>query len=125
MEIGQWGPGFLSIHQFGLVDEGGNNDNNPPFIGPGSIFGNISGDLGISDGYNNGGVDTMDVIISDSYVYNAGYDGSTDFGQRMFDAFTGTGTLETFLGGFIEGMFEWVNDPNWVIDPDNLPDGSF
>ncbi len=130
---GDWSAdvGYLSIHQFGLADDGGTQprggDGNPgpPFIGPGAIFDIISGDLGISDGYNNGGIDTMHANISDSYTFNANYDGSDEFSQRMFEAFTGPGTLETFYGGFIELFFQWHNDPNWVVDPNNPPDGPF
>lgn len=29
------------------------------------------------------------------------------------------------MGGISELLFEWVNDPNWVVDPDNPPDGPF
>ncbi len=130
---GDWSAdvGYLSLHQFGLADDGGTQprggDGNPgpPFIGPGAIFDIISGDLGISDGYNNGGIDTMHANISDSYTFNANYDGSDEFSQRMFEAFTGPGTLETFYGGFIELFFQWHNDPNWVVDPNNPPDGPF
>ncbi len=67
----------------------------------------------------------MHANISDSYTFNANYDGSDEFSQRMFEAFTGPGTLETFYGGFIELFFQWHNDPNWVIDPNNPPDGPF
>lgn len=130
---GDWSldTGYISLHQFGLAEDGGEQprggDGNPgpPFIGPGAIFDVISGDLGISDGYNNGGIDTMLANISESFIYNASYDGSDEFSQRMFDAFTGPGTLETYLGGFIEGFFQWINDPNWVVDPNNPPDGPF
>jgi hypothetical protein len=128
LSAGDWllDTGFISLHQFGLVEgRGGDGDPGPPFIGPGAVFGSITSDLGISDGYNNGGIDTMQFNISDSFIFEAEYDGSTEFDQRMFDAFTGTGNLDTFLGGFIEGFFQWINDPNWVVDPNNPPDGPF
>ncbi len=115
---------YISLHQFGLADEGGNNDG-PPFIGPGALFQGVSGALGVSDGYNNGGIDTLLTTVSDSYVFDAAYDGSAAFDLEMFEAFTGTGQLETFMGGFIELFFEWHNDPNWVVDPNNPPDGPF
>lgn len=130
---GDWSmdTGYISLHQFGLAEDGGaqprGGDDNPgpPFIGPGAVFEIISGDLGISDGYNNGGIDTMNANISESFTFDASYDGTDEFSQRMFDAFTGDGTLETFLGGFIEAFFQWNNDPNWVLDPNNPPDGPF
>jgi|GEM_PF-1612149 len=127
LNAGDWlmDTGYLSLHQFGLADEGGDGEPGPPFIGPGAIFENVTGDLGISDGYNNGGIDTLLTTISDSYVFDAAYNGSEAFDQRMFEAFTGTGQLETFMGGFVELFFEWVNDPNWVVDPNNPPDGPF
>jgi len=128
LNSGDWllDTGYLSIHQFGLVEErGGDGDPGPPFIGPGAVFDIITSDLGISDGYNNGGIDTHLFNISDSFIFDASYDGSNEFDQRMFDAFTGPGTLDTILGGFIEGFFQWVNDPNWVVDPNNPPDGPF
>ena len=128
LNAGDWllDTGFISLHQFGLVEgRGGDGDPGPPFIGPGAIFDTVTSDLGVSDGYNNGGIDTMQFNISDSFIFEAEYDGSTEFDQRMFEAFTGTGSLDTFLGGFIEGFFQWVNDPNWVVDPDNPPDGPF
>lgn len=117
--------GYLSIHQFGLAEEGGDGEPGPPFIGPGAVFDQVSGDLGISDGYNNGGIDTLNAIITDSFVFNASFDGSTEFDQRMFDAFTGPGTLETFMAGFSELFFQWINDPNWIVDPNNPPEGPF
>lgn len=117
--------GFNSLHQFGTVDEGGDGGPNPPFIGPGAIFGSISADLGASDGYNGTGPDTYSTSITDSYVFEASYDASTEFGLRMFEAFSGQGTLETFFGGFSEAFGGWINDPNWVVDPNNPPEGPF
>ncbi len=128
LNAGDWllDTGFISLHQFGLAEgRGGDGNPGPPFIGPGAVFDVITSDLGVSDGYNNGGIDTMQFNISDSFIFEAEYDGSTEFDQRMFAAFTGTGNLDTFLGGFIEGFFQWVNDPNWVVDPNNPPDGPF
>tara|TARA_R110000868_G_scaffold119469_1_gene316413 strand:- start:79369 stop:80145 length:777 start_codon:yes stop_codon:yes gene_type:complete len=128
ISAGDWllSTGFMSLHQFGLAEgRGGDGTPGPPFIGPGAVYDTLTSDLGISDGYNNGGIDTQQFNISESFVFDASYDGSTEFDQRMFDAFTGTGTLDTFLGGFIEGFFEWVNDPNWVVDPTDPPDGPF
>jgi len=128
LNAGDWllDTGFISLHQFGLVEgRGGGGEPGPPYIGPGAIFDVVTSDLGISDGYNNGGIDTQQFNISESFVFDASYDGSTEFDQRMFDAFTGTGTLDTFLSGFIEGFFQWVNSPNWVVDPTDPPDGPF
>jgi hypothetical protein len=132
LEAGDWflDAGYASIHQFGLADggdgRGGDGNPGPPFIGPGAAFNQITSDLGISDGYNSSGADTiMTSVASGDFTFNANYDSSTEFGNRMFDAFTGPGTLETFLGGFTELFFQWINDPNWVVDPDNPPDGPF
>lgn len=112
---------YNSLHQFGLVD----NNPDPPFIGPGAVFGSVTGDLGISDGYNGSGPDTYSTTISDSFVFFAQYDASTIFGQDMLETFTGGGTLDTFFGGFTEFFGGWINDPNWVVDPSNPPDGPF
>lgn len=112
---------YNSLHQFGLVD----NDPDPPFIGPGSVFGSVTGDLGVSDGYNGSGPDTYSTTISDSFVFFAEYDASTIFGQDMLETFTGVGALETFFSGFTEFFGGWINDPNWVVDPNNPPDGPF
>lgn len=116
---------FNSLHQFGVITEGGDGGENPPFIGPGAIFQSISADLGASDGYNGTGPDTYSTSITDSYVFNASYDSSTAFGLRMFDAFTGEGTLDTFFAGFSELFGGWINDPGWVVDPNNPPEGPF
>ena len=96
-----------------------------PFIDPGAAFGLFSADLGPSDGYNGTGPDTYYASINESFVFNADYDMSTEFGVRMLDTFNGGGTLETFIGGFSKLFFQWVNDPNWVVDPNNPPDGPF
>ena len=133
VNAGDWllDAGYASIHQFGVFgdglaprgDDGGGEDF--PFIGPGAAFQNITADLGVSDGYNGTGPDTYNAIIDQSFVFDASYDSSTSFGNRMLDAFNGGGTLETFIGGFSELFFQWVNDPNWIVDPDNPPDGPF
>lgn len=115
--------GYLSLHQFGVV--GGDDGEDFPFIGPGAAFGLFSADLGPSDGYNGTGPDTYYASINESFVFNAAYDMNTEFGVRMLDTFNGGGTLETFIGGFTELFFQWVNDPNWVVDPNNPPDGPF
>ena len=127
LNAGDWllNAGYMSLHQFGVIEEGGDGEPGLPFIGPGAVFDNVTGDLGISDGYNNGGIDTQLTTITDSFVFNAAYDGSDAFDLRMFEAFSGTGQLDTFMGGFIELFFQWKNDPNWVVDPNNPPDGPF
>tara|TARA_R110002073_G_scaffold118918_1_gene258833 strand:+ start:783032 stop:783823 length:792 start_codon:yes stop_codon:yes gene_type:complete len=129
LNAGDWelDTGYFSIHQFGLATDGrgGDGSGSPPFIGIGGTGGLVTADLGISDGYNGTGVDTYQTTLSSSFVYDVEYDASTEFGQRMLDTFTGQGQLETYLGGFIEGFFQWINDPNWVVDPNNPPDGPF
>lgn len=120
--------GNASIHQFGVLNpggRGGDGGDSFPFIGPGAAFNTFTADLGASDGYNGTGPDTFDATIDESFVFNADYTGATEFGQRMLDTFNGGGTLETFIGGFSELFFQWVNDPNWVVDPNNPPDGPF
>lgn len=114
---------YNSIHQFGLID----NDPDPPFIGPGAAFeGGITAALGASDGYNGAGPDTFyGSVNTGSFVFDADYDTSTDFGLDMLDTFTGTGSLDTFFSGFSELFGGWNNDPGWVVDPNNPPDGPF
>ncbi|MFK7759112.1 MAG: hypothetical protein AB8C13_04090 [Phycisphaerales bacterium] len=128
LQSGDWliDTGFIALHQFGLNDgRGGEGGEGAPFIGPGAVFDQLTGDLGISDGYNGTGPDALQFQITDSFVFDASYDTTTDFGQRMIDTFTGEAQLETFLGGFSELFFQWINDPNWIVDPNNPPDGPF
>lgn len=123
LSAGDWSldAGFNSLHQYGLVDD----NPNAPFSGPGAIFDNITADLGVSDGYNQSGPDTYYATIADSFVYEFGFDGSNSISQTMFETFTGTEELDTYFNGFAELFFVWVNDPNWVVDPKNPPDGPF
>lgn len=112
---------YISIHQFGLIE----NDPNPPFIGPGALGGSVTSDLGVSDGYNGTGEDTYYTTLTSTSVFSASYDGNTTFGVDMLETFTGNGILETYYNGFTEAFGGWNNDPNWVVDPNNPPDGPF
>ncbi len=114
---------YNSLHQFGLID----NDPNPPFIGPGAAYeGGITGDLGISDGYNGGGPDThFGSVETGVFTFDAWWDRTDAFGRDMLETFTGTGSLDTYFSGYSEMFGGWINDPNWVVDPNNPPDGPF
>jgi hypothetical protein len=129
LNAGDWllDAGYYTIHQLGTFDGlGGDGGPNFPAIGAGGIFGvEITSDLGASDGYNQSGPDTFNTTIAETFTFNQVFDNSDNFGQSILDAVTGTGQLNTFMGGISELLFEWVNDPNWVVDPNNPPDGPF
>jgi len=129
LNSGDWllDAGYYTIHQLGTINGlGGDGGPNIPAIGAGGLFEvGISGDLGASDGYNQSGPDTQYSSISDSFIFSQSYDNSDNFGQSILDAVSGNGQLDTFMGGISELLFEWVNDPNWVVDPNNPPDGPF
>ncbi len=131
VEAGDWEAwiSYSSIHQFGLISDGrggDDNDNNPPFIGPGAAGAfDMTSALGASDGFNGTGDDTYHKQVSEQFVFQSGYDTSTIFGQRMLDTFTGTDVLSTVFGGFVEGGGGWNVDPGWVVDPNNPPEGDF
>lgn len=114
---------YNSIHQFGLID----NDPNPPFIGPGAAYqGGITGDIGISDGYNGSGPDTLfGSVDTGVFTFDASWDRSDAFGRDMLETFTGSGDIDTYFSGFSEMFGGWINDPGWVVDPSNPPDGPF
>lgn len=114
---------YNSLHQMGLVD----NDPNPPFIGPGAAFeGGITADLAASDGYNGTGADTYTGSVnSGPFNVTYDYDSSTPFGIDMLDTFTGSGDLDTFFSGFSEIFGGFINDPGWIVDPNNPPEGPF
>lgn len=112
--------GFISIFQLGTVmDGGGDTDpdddpdgdggSQPPFFGPGATFtGFFSTDLPAYNG--NPGENVYRQTFSESYS------NSWDYGvgdSAVLDAVTGTGSLETVLGGFAEIQFNWVNAPGW------------
>ena len=129
LDAGDWllDAGYYTIHQLGTFD-GRGGDGGPiiPAIGAGGLFGlQITSDLGASDGYNQSGPDTLNTTIAEAFTFNQAFDNTDDFGQSILDAVTGTGQLNTFMGGISELLFEWVNDPNWVVDPNNPPDGPF
>lgn len=118
--------GYYTIHQMGVYNRGGDGGPSYPAFGAGGVFSDpITGNLGISDGYNQSGPDTMQTTIGQTFTFNQMFDNSTNFGQSVLNSVTGTGQLETFMGGISELLFEWVNDPNWVVDPNNPPDGPF
>lgn len=114
---------YNSLHQFGLID----NDPDPPFIGPGAAYqGGNTGDLGISDGFNGGGPDTyFGTVDTGVFTFSASWDNSDPFGMDMLETFTGTGELDTYFGGFSEMFGGWINDPDWIVDPSNPPEGPF
>lgn len=114
---------YNSLHQFGLID----NDPNPPFIGPGAAYeGGITGDMGVSDGYNGSGPDTyFGTVDTGVFTFDASWDRSDTFGRRMLSTFTGSGELDTYFSGFTEMFGGWIVDPGWVVDPNNPPDGPF
>ncbi len=128
LSAGDWDieAGFSSIHQFGILNDGrrgGDGGQNLPVIGTGGVFGTFTADLGASDGYNGTGPDTYIGNASFSSVFMDDYDRSTTLGGQMLDAFSGEGTLDTFIGGLSEILGQWHNDPMWVVDPDNPPEG--
>lgn len=129
LNSGDWllDAGYYTIHQLGTLDGlGGDGGPSIPSIGAGGVFGlGITGDLGASDGYNQSGPDTQYTTISEAFTFNQAFDNSDNFGQSILDTVTGSGQLNTFMGGISELLFEWVNDPNWVVDPNNPPDGPF
>lgn len=129
LEAGDWllDAGYYTIHQLGTIDGlGGDGGPSIPAIGAGGVFGiQITGDLGASDGYNQSGPDTQYTTVAETFNFNQAFDNSDSFGQSVLDTLTGTGQLNTFMGGISELQLEWVNNPNWVVDPNNPPDGPF
>ena len=114
---------YNSLHQYGLVQ----NDPNPPFSGPGAAFeGGITADLAASDGYNGTGPDTYyGSIDTGTFNYTFSADASTSGGASTLAAFTGSDDLDTFFSGFTEIFGGFINDPGWIVDPNNPPEGPF
>lgn len=130
LNAGDWllDAGFYGVHQMGVYDGlGGDGGPNYPVIGTGGVYTPVAftGDLGASDGYNQSGPDTIHATFGEQFVFDQAFDNTTEFGQRMLDALSGTGQVDTFLGSFTDLYLEWINDPNWVVDPNNPPDGPF
>ena len=130
LNAGDWTveAGFYGVHQLGVYDGlGGDGGPSYPVIGTGGVYTPVAftGDLGASDGYNQSGPDTIHGTFGEQFIFNQSFDNSTNFGQSVLDALTGTGQVDTFLGSFTDLYFEWINDPNWVVDPNNPPDGPF
>lgn len=130
VQAGDWvlDAGFYGVHQLGVFDgRGGDGGPNYPVIGTGGVYTPVAftGDLGASDGYNQSGPDTIQATFGEQFVFDQAFDNSTEFGQRVLDTLTGTGQVDTFLGSFTDLFVEWINDPNWVVDPNNPPDGPF
>jgi len=128
LSAGDWllDSGYYTIHQMGVYNRNGDGGPSYPAFGAGGVFSDpITGDLGVSDGYNQSGPDTMQLTIGETYTFLQAFDNTDDFGQSVLNSLTGTGQLDTFMGGISELFFQWVNDPNWVVDPNNPPDGPF
>ena len=127
LSAGDWDieAGFYSLHQFGVVTDGRGGDGGPtfPLIGSGGVFDVFTADLGASDGYNGTGPDTFIGSASFNSVFMMDYDRSTTLGGNLLDVFSGEGVLDTYIGGISEILGQWHNDPMWVVDPNNPPEG--
>ena len=127
LEQGDWllDAGYRTLHQMGVYGRGDGGPSYPAFGAGGFYAIQISADLGASDGYNGSGPDTYNLTAGESFIFNESFSNDTSFGQNVLQSVMGEGQLDTFMGGFTDLFFEWVNDPNWVVDPNNPPDGPF
>ncbi len=129
LSAGDWTmeAGVYSIHQLGVIEQEGDGGPNYPLFGAGGVYAppGFSVDLGASDGYNQSGPDTHQQTFGEHFTFSQSFNTGSDFGQRVLEAVTGEGELDTFMGQISDLYFEWVNDPNWIVDPKNPPDGPF
>lgn len=123
---------YLSIHQLGTDDGGGEGDDDdgdggsgPPFLGPGAAGDTFSPALAPTDGFNGTGPDSFTASF-DSGTFNFTDISTRDNAPFVLDALTGQGPLTTVLGGFSEIFGGYNGDPMFPdVDPNNPPDGPF
>ena len=109
---------YLTIFQLGTVED---ENDNPPFFGPGAFFVNgYSADLAAYDGEaGTDGADSAARSFGDAYEHTQVY-GETE--PDVLAAVTDVGELTTVYGGFGElGLF-WVNEPGWEVPESGVPE---
>ncbi len=130
ISAGDWvlDAGFYGVHQLGVFNgRGDDGGSSYPIFGTGGVYTPIgyTGDLGASDGFNNSGPDTIHDTFGEDFIFSRSFDASTSLGQNVMAAMTGQGSIDTYMGYFTDLYAEWINDPNWVVDPNNPPEGPF